>query len=438
MDTAYNPYVGSIDLDVIGAAASATAALYVGANLWTSGTTSGAGAITFAAPYDFDDVAVAGTLKIRALESESIDAPLTWLGATSVPAPMSTLTGYVAGPYAGASFDKGTKTVTVSSAMTTQQLWSAWREYIVQLANFDTADAWSYPSLDLGDWNVIVTGADLTGDLTTTGTATQSSGGRFLGVVVASNGTSGLVTLTDLTAATVAVYDGTGARVDYQPSVTGTYTYALPFGSTGTWRWVVKRVGREHASQTFLPSSGSAFTASPSLPQKLNPDGSAMYQGTTSTRITVVIPDTTNAYLDIGNGAPSLQAIFDESEQALITQAGMDWLGSGKDDISVFNGSSGDFLFLTAGWRIRRRAPGDSNATVPAFVQSTDGEFIDEVNGPVQYQTSDQASVIAAAVLAQLQAAAIPIPVNVKQMNSAEVTGTGTTGDAWRGVGVSP
>jgi hypothetical protein len=173
MDVAYNPYVGSIDLDIIGAAASATAALYVGANLWTSGTTSGAGAITFAAPYDFDDVAVAGTLKIRALQSESIDAPLTWLGATSVPAPMSALTGYVAGPYAGASFNKGTKTVTVSSAMTTQQLWSAWREYIVQLANFDVTDEWTYPALNAGTWQVAFSGAG-----SVTGSYTDANGTR--------------------------------------------------------------------------------------------------------------------------------------------------------------------------------------------------------------------------------------------------------------------
>lgn len=31
-----------------------------------------------------------------------------------------------------------------------------------------------------------------------------------------------------------------------------------------------------------------------------------------------------------------------------------------------------------------------------------------------------------------------PLRVDVQQMNSAEVIGTGTTGDPWRGVGVSP
>jgi hypothetical protein len=407
MDTAYSPYVGSVTVAAVGAAAGAQMALYVGSGLWATTTISGSGAGSVRAPYDFDDVAVAGTLRIRALEAESIDLPVTWLGAgATVPTPMPPLLGYAAGPDTGTTFNKSIKKVTVSAAMSASpDLWSRYRRFIAQLGNYDIPDSWERNadgSLNLADWSIEVVGADLTGNLTTTGTATQSSGGRFLGTVVASNGTSGLLTLTGLTSATVALYDGTGVRVDYQASVTGTYTYALPFGSTGTWRWVVKRVGREHATQTFLPASGSQFTASPSLPQKLNPDGSAMYQGTTSTRITVTIPDTTTAFLDIGNGAPSLQSIFDESEDALITSAGMDWLGAGKDDIAIFNGSSGDFLFLTAGWRIRRRAPADANATVPAFVQSTDGEFIDESNGTVQYQTSDQASVIAAAVRANL------------------------------------
>jgi hypothetical protein len=35
-------------------------------------------------------------------------------------------------------------------------------------------------------------------------------------------------------------------------------------------------------------------------------------------------------------------------------------------------------------------------------------------------------------------AASIPVPANVKQMNDANVIGTGTAGDDWRGVGVAP
>ena len=43
---------------------------------------------------------------------------------------------------------------------------------------------------------------------------------------------------------------------------------------------------------------------------------------------------------------------------------------------------------------------------------------------------------IAAAVVAALNATTIP--VDAQKMNGADIIGTGTTGDAWRGVGVSP
>lgn len=50
--------------------------------------------------------------------------------------------------------------------------------------------------------------------------------------------------------------------------------------------------------------------------------------------------------------------------------------------------------------------------------------------------TCPTAAEIAAEVLAALMAASIP--VDVQKMNGAEVIGTGTTGDSWRGVGVAP
>jgi len=46
------------------------------------------------------------------------------------------------------------------------------------------------------------------------------------------------------------------------------------------------------------------------------------------------------------------------------------------------------------------------------------------------------AAQIVAAILAAAQAD--PIHADTKRMNSAQVIGTGTEGDAWRGVGVSP
>jgi hypothetical protein len=54
----------------------------------------------------------------------------------------------------------------------------------------------------------------------------------------------------------------------------------------------------------------------------------------------------------------------------------------------------------------------------------------------IGYLGAADIALISQQVLATLQAN--QIPVNVKQMNDASVIGTGTTGDAWRGVGVLP
>jgi hypothetical protein len=54
----------------------------------------------------------------------------------------------------------------------------------------------------------------------------------------------------------------------------------------------------------------------------------------------------------------------------------------------------------------------------------------------VGYLGAADIALISQSILATLQANTIP--VDVQLMNSAEVIGTGTTGDAWRGVSVLP
>ena len=90
------------------------------------------------------------------------------------------------------------------------------------------------------------------------------------------------------------------------------------------------------------------------MPEKLNPDGSAMYQGTTSAYVAISFTGTTQANIDIANGTAELQPTFDETEDALVTNAGMTWLASGKSDCSQFNSAGGDHLFMSTGWRLRR------------------------------------------------------------------------------------
>lgn len=363
-------------------------------------------------------------------------------------------------------------------------------------------------SLNLGSFTLVVNSAAasafaISGSTITIRTSNLQVGSRFSSFVTSasvsllggaiisslytsSTGASARLELSGLTSSNVYVQDGAGTQISFQSGVTGTYTLLIAPGATGTWRWVAKRAGYEHATGTFSPGVGGLTANTPTLPQKLLPDGSPMYQGTTSALCAVSFSGITNAFIDIGNGTAPLQATFDECEDALITAAGLRWLASGKDDVSQFNSAAGDFFFITTAWRLRRALPSDSNATILAFVQSTDGTPVDEVNGPVRFFSSDSSSTIAAAVVALMntsppltnvnnisavsaqvttdviaqmnatppsvsvnnisaistdviaQMNASPPNVNVELMNGAEVIGDGTEGNAWRGLGVPP
>lgn len=266
----------------------------------------------------------------------------------------------------------------------------------------------------------------------TTGNVGTAGGASIAALYTSAAGSSARLEVNNLTAATVYVRDSAGVQRDYQASVTGTYTLVIPPGATGTWRWVAKRPGFRHATGTFLPGNGGLTALSPSLPQKLNPDGSAMYLGTSSPLCSVSFSGTSAAFLNIGNGAVALQAAFDESEDALITAAGMAWLAGARDELSQFNSASGDFLFMTSGWRLRRAAPGDVNATLNAFAQSADGAPVDGTNGGVLFLTSDSATAIAAAVWGHMTRSLTGItPANVVQVTGATIEGTGTEADPW-------
>lgn len=112
------------------------------------------------------------------------------------------------------------------------------------------------------------------------------------------------------------------------------------------------------------------------------------------------------------------------------------------------------YTYLLNGWRIR---PQEASHTLDVldgillvdgggdpFVNPT-GSFVVRVRyqQPVQAIAFDSGggggstpAAIAAAVVAALQATTIP--VDVQEMNGAEVIGDGTEGNPWRGVGVPP
>ena len=156
-----------------------------------------------------------------------------------------------------------------------------------------------------------------------------------------------------------------------------------------------------------------------------------MYQGTTSALVQVSFSGGF-AYIDIGDGAPPLQAVYDACEDALYTDEGIDWIIDGGDGVSIFESSAGDFLFMTGGWRIRRWHAGDVNATVPAFCQSVDGTVVDGVNGSVTFQTSDNPTTIAAAVWSHLSRTLTgSVLADVRYVNGVAVGGNGSDGDPW-------
>lgn len=129
----------------------------------------------------------------------------------------------------------------------------------------------------------------------------------------------------------------------------------------------------------------------------------------------------------------------------------------GGDDIDTVAGTRIPiYTYLTNGWRIK---PDEADHTLDVVdgillvdgggdpFANTVGAYTVRVNyqQPVQAITvatggggAPSAATIAAAVVAALQAASPLIPVNVRQMNDAEVIGDGSEEDPWRGVGVSP
>lgn len=138
-----------------------------------------------------------------------------------------------------------------------------------------------------------------------------------------------------------------------------------------------------------------------------------------------------------------------------------DWVLAGHAGFAqAFNTVGGEiaaiplYLFPINGWRVKLP---EANATIHVvggilatedgsdpFVNPT-GSYVVRVEREapaiaIGYSTSGStgpsADIIAAAVLAAVQATTIP--VNVQKMNGADVIGDGSEGNSWRGAGVPP
>lgn len=412
-DVSFNPPIGYIDYTITGVDTDSTLAGFDGSTE-VEYETGVSGSVTLHLPYEYDGLDKSHAIKIRCYDCTWDDHTWTHRQFAATRASLQAPDTEITEP-TKATVAAYTSLGTCAKIYDYAKYWGTLRANLL----LDLPVSKNGSALDFGSYDVVIDKTAVsvfdydgstvtikadqvdTGSITTTGTITLSNGAvTGTASLSASNGVSGLIQILGLTDCAVYVKDNAGAQFDYQASVTGTYEKIVPFGSTGAWQVVTKVKGYRHAYFNFTASTGGNFISTPSMPQKLNADGSVMYQGTTTIYAAVSFAGTTQANIDIADGTAGLQAIFDETEDALVTNDGMIWLASGKSDCSQFNSAGGDYLFMSTGWRLRRAAVGDVNATVNAFVIGADGTIVDGVNGGVQFLTSDSPTAIASAVWA--------------------------------------
>ena len=256
-----------------------------------------------------------------------------------------------------------------------------------------TIDATAGSAFAFDGSTITIKASTFTGNITTTGTFTLANGATVVGSVTDTGGTefSTSIEITNLTSADIYVEDNLGNQFDYQTGVTGTYNNTAPFGSTGTWKVVINRAGYIASVNTFTVD-GNTKSYNGDLVQLTQPSGSPMYTGSSSGVLSVV-PETDGSRMNvrIGNGTVTAQQVLDESEVALSTAAGMEYLGNGGGRLEFASLATGTFLFLKTNVRLIRDTAPDSSATVEAFVTSSDGVILDSTNGGVQFVTVTRA-----------------------------------------------
>jgi len=233
---------------------------------------------------------------------------------------------------------------------------------------------------------ITIKSSRFTGDITTTGTFNLLNSAEVTGTIASSNQnfTAISVTFNNLADATIEVFDNTGTSVDRVTAQTGSYIYYTPSTATGTWSYVIDRIGYVPKSETFNPS-GSNIIVDGTLVQLLRADGSVMYTGETSADVSVVFDFVTPCMcVEIGDAQVDAKIIFNEAEQSLVTADGMRWQRTygtliRYDDLP----GVGRILFMQDDIRLKRALAGDVNAGVSGYVQSTQGIPIDGINGSV-------------------------------------------------------
>ena len=163
-----------------------------------------------------------------------------------------------------------------------------------------------------------------------------------------------------------------------------------------TWGYGVKRLGFAAGLGIFDVAEGTTLNINIALIQQLSSGGSPLYSGSTTPLMTVEInPDGSSMRGLIGNGAVSAQQYYDVTETALMSEDGLSYLFNGGGACTFSQTPTGTFLSLKDNYQVKRRNTGDDSSTVNAFVTSTQGTFIDSVNGQVQFVTVTTAQQLA-------------------------------------------
>lgn len=192
----------------------------------------------------------------------------------------------------------------------------------------------------------------------------------------------------------VLVLDDTDSVIQYTDTESGTFNYTIPATASGTWKFISKTKGYGE-SIISKAADGVDVTFSALTPQDTQPDGSLMYQGTTSSLAdSIAVPATPRLLIDIGNGAISPQIAYDTAEDELFTQDGLLYLyaGGGRTSLAVLPG--GNYFFQGPDVRLRVRTLGDQS-TLNAFAISEDGVVEDTTNGNVKFLSTTDADKIA-------------------------------------------
>lgn len=199
------------------------------------------------------------------------------------------------------------------------------------------------------------------------------------------------LTITSVDDANVQVNDDTGTTmVDREVGFSGEYSYTVPVLSSGTWSYCVNKAGYAPLIGAF-DANGSDVNVGGALALKKQPDGSAMYTGSSSAVLGISVNiDGSSMLCNVGDGSVSLQELFDEVEDILEGQNGMTYLMNGGGEVAIANLPTGNFVFLGANVRLANPTAA-LNATIAAFVQSVDGTILSGSN-PIQFVVVTEAA----------------------------------------------